>query len=441
MIPRRLHRIWLGDAPIPEEYEAYWAEWQSMHPEWECTTHGESEVINRKLYAALSSMSAKSDLLRYEIMQREGGVYVDTDFQPLRPLDPLLETGVTCFAGWEDEQRVCTALFGCVPGHPALSALVSGLPAWASRHARQTPDTQTGPVFFTSVLNGRPDVTLFPPPVFYPVSYWDRTRIEELRPTLPAEAFALHHWGRSWMPEAKRRADDAAAAAMRPRNVAILVPRKADGGQRDAVWAWLKTRWQANLPQAQIVEGESDPFNRARSINSAAQAAQGADVFVIVDADSWCDPAAVKAAIAGGLDYQLPWTPGYKLTEAATADLLRRDPLGTRLTRSWVASRLDEPPHTHLSGVVVVTREAFEAVGGFDERFTGWGFEDTAFIYALDNAAGRPSGSGCANPRGTAALIHLWHAPAPDAGAPAPESLALFNEYRALRGLGPWSGQ
>ena len=39
---------------------------------------------------------------------------------------------------------------------------------------------------------------------------------------------------------------------------------------------------------------------------------------------------------------------------------------------------------------LVVHREAYEAVGGHDERFLGWGSEDQAFALALTVLVGQP---------------------------------------------------
>jgi hypothetical protein len=36
----------------------------------------------------------------------------------------------------------------------------------------------------------------------------------------------------------------------------------------------------------------------------------------------------------------------------------------------------------------VMTRECFEAVFGFDERFKAWGWQNIAFAYALDKICG-----------------------------------------------------
>lgn len=39
-------------------------------------------------------------------------------------------------------------------------------------------------------------------------------------------------------------------------------------------------------------------------------------------------------------------------------------------------------------GVVACTRQSYEAAGGMDERFKGWGYEDTAFLTVLANLFG-----------------------------------------------------
>ena len=41
------------------------------------------------------------------------------------------------------------------------------------------------------------------------------------------------------------------------------------------------------------------------------------------------------------------------------------------------------------SSAVVVTRKTWDAVGGFDERFVGWGWEDVAFRCAVETVTGR----------------------------------------------------
>ncbi len=189
-VPHTIHRIWLGEEEMPDELRRYGEGWAEQHPDWEIRTWGGEDY--RRLVPAAARERARqvaeaSDLLRYEILSRHGGVYLDTDVECRRPLDPLLE-GVSAFAAWEAPHRVGTAVLGSAPGHPAFVD--------AAREARETaglgPDSafSTGPGFLTVVLAEHPDVTIFDSSLFYPYG-WD-----EPRPPDDAidGAYAVHHW-------------------------------------------------------------------------------------------------------------------------------------------------------------------------------------------------------------------------------------------------------
>lgn len=78
-------------------------------------------------------------------------------------------------------------------------------------------------------------------------------------------------------------------------------------------------------------------------------------------------------------------------------------------------------------GSVAVTREAFEAIGGFDEAFVGWGGEDNEF---WDRCLTRKVWKFAYLP-----LIHLWHAPQPGkryADGLGRDTGDLFHRRRAL---------
>jgi GT2 family glycosyltransferase len=71
----------------------------------------------------------------------------------------------------------------------------------------------------------------------------------------------------------------------------------------------------------------------------------------------------------------------------------------------------DEPPerivqNLEAGGSVAISRDAYFAIGGFDESFVGWGGEDNEF---WDRAQTRKV---C--PFGYLPLIHLWHSSQPD---------------------------
>ncbi|HWT26226.1 MAG TPA: glycosyltransferase, partial [Solirubrobacteraceae bacterium] len=204
-IPRVFHRIWLGDAELPEEYRRYGESWARHHPEWEMRLWTEREIA--ELESARPEAkdtrrhpAERSDLLRYEILHRFGGVYIDTDMECLKPIDPLLE-GVGFFAGKVRGDRLNNAIIGCEAGHPSAKNLSrKAKPVALDGNATKRVDQYgTGPYFLSSLLHKeqlkRRNITLFDPSVFYP------------KPKGPyGDAYAVHHQGRSWYrtPEERR---------------------------------------------------------------------------------------------------------------------------------------------------------------------------------------------------------------------------------------------
>lgn len=194
VIPRVLHRVWLGAMPIPGEHERYWQTLRDVHPGWRLRTWRDADVgalgLSREAGRARTAAEL-ADLMRYEILRRQGGVYVDTDVEGRQSLDGLLG-GVEAFAALELAGRVGTAVLGCVPGHPAF--------ARAARIARQTVGlgehaaSSTGPYLMSLVLEQEPGVHIFGPERFYPY-LWDEP---ERRHDAFPDAYLVHHWSLSW---------------------------------------------------------------------------------------------------------------------------------------------------------------------------------------------------------------------------------------------------
>jgi hypothetical protein len=74
-------------------------------------------------------------------------------------------------------------------------------------------------------------------------------------------------------------------------------------------------------------------------------------------------------------------------------------------------------------GSMVITREAFDAIGGFDEGFVGWGGEDVEFWERAQTRRVWPYAH--------LPIVHLWHAAQPGKHAADNAALARYRE-RAL---------
>lgn len=153
--------------------------------------------------------------------------------------------------------------------------------------------------------------------------------------------------------------------------------------------------------------GEDGIFNRSASRNVAAAMAKG-DVFVFVDADSIVDPEMLQSCLIALRQSQwaFPYSRYVALTEEGSHQFMHHPE--TSLVPEDVMHIFPsiETPAASVGGCVIVTRQAFELVGGYDERFIGWGFEDRAFAASLDTLIG-PAYEAPGD------IIHLWH-PAPE---------------------------
>lgn len=198
-IPRVIHRVWVGP-PMPAHLAAYGQTWQDHHPGWEHRLWTEDDLPslrNQKLYddavriAPRNVGQFRADIVRYELLERVGGVYVDCDFECRQPLDPLLED-IGCFAAWEVPNHwVNNAIMGATPGHAFVTALIDGLAANVRRRSGARPNRLSGPQYMTPLYRRfAADVTVFPKEWFYPYLHDELERGGEDFP----DAVAVHHW-------------------------------------------------------------------------------------------------------------------------------------------------------------------------------------------------------------------------------------------------------
>ena len=189
-IPRLFHWIWLGDDSLPEEHRAWIESWLKRHPGWKHVLWMEENrprFVNEVQFLGADSLWQKADIARYELVYRHGGVYLDTDMECLRSIEPLLD-GVEAFAAeHRPRHRAATVenfLLGATPEHPWLAETIARLPA--AMEAGGGVIHETGPRFLTEVTRDRADVTIFGPAVFFHRPAW-------LQPDVPAGAYAVHH--------------------------------------------------------------------------------------------------------------------------------------------------------------------------------------------------------------------------------------------------------
>lgn len=232
----------------------------------------------------------------------------------------------------------------------------------------------------------------------------------------------------------------------RGRGISIVIPFRAPRNTGDARvrnLVWLERYWKAQLPGAEVIIGDDPdtdkPFSKAVAINRAVARSHG-DILVLVDADGFlpahdvlhCADEIRKARKRGHKLWFVPYRRFYRLTEEATQRILASDPRNPYTLPDPPDARdsmSDDPAvnkaHWYGALIQIVPREGFDAVGGWDERFRGWGGEDHAIMRATDTLYGLHKTL-------PGRVLHFWHPMIGSSGST--DSLVTWKERM-------WEGQ
>lgn len=113
MIPKVIHYIWIGGKPEPKILKKCKKSWKKFCPDYEIKRWDESNLDLEKYHFAKDAYDAKkwafaSDVFRFDILASEGGIYLDTDVELIKPIDEFLK--YEFFTGFEDDKFVAPGL-------------------------------------------------------------------------------------------------------------------------------------------------------------------------------------------------------------------------------------------------------------------------------------------------------------------------------------------
>lgn len=222
-----IHRIWLGPRPMPERYEEYGKRWQLLNPGWVVQEWGEfallgPDAVERRresfpeIQDVLDDIIARdagkhgeecyvqlADVLAYELIYLYGGIVVNVDIEPIRPMEYLFEYyGIPesgAYAPLEDHERIVNAVLGGPRRHPLYRKILDDLPTryFASPQAEMV--LTTGPQLLTDSIRALSNecIVILPTRSFNCV-HWSQIAHGEQADGLwkPADGVVgVHHWG------------------------------------------------------------------------------------------------------------------------------------------------------------------------------------------------------------------------------------------------------
>lgn len=228
-VPTIFHFVWVGSPP-PGWVLDRWDYWQdfcryhSISAEFRLWTDDDVEdllPLSSRLRPSCSHPVLFSDFVRIEAVARYGGIYVDSDFWPIRPLGPILDRPrAWSTAMWNTSRKlpdgsfprgeVANALFGFSPWHPFLGLVwarcVQRLPRTYKRLV-----TYAGPPVWTAVDAENPGmIDVLSPDWFYPTEAKEKDlrgwTPDSIRDSFP-DAIMWHEFEQSWTPDYAGRLD------------------------------------------------------------------------------------------------------------------------------------------------------------------------------------------------------------------------------------------
>lgn len=223
-IPKVVHQIWLGSA-VPEKFHNWMNSWKMqgwVYKLWTDKEVAKFHLHNQDLYDNAKDYGEKSDILRYEILYKEGGLYIDVDFENINPaLFDNLNKSYDFYAGFEPMEHrqpinsplIGNALMASVQGHPLLHKVIYDMKAHYRTNKRQWAVICTGPVYLTDTViqyNERPHqgyTNIFlPPTFFFPLTFSEcRKNLEANLRQLKPETGAIHYWSGSWLSKDRKK--------------------------------------------------------------------------------------------------------------------------------------------------------------------------------------------------------------------------------------------
>lgn len=226
-IPKIVHHVWLGDAFMHPLMVKWRLDWKRLNPDWEHLLWLEEVVGNNKVVLKAQSdggssrytidlhdeyrdllgrslhLSQQSNVWRYAVVDAFGGVYSDTDVEPILPLGTTFDHVPAAVSIGRGTDVFECGLFASEPGSPFTKDLFESLLL-----RDPTVHGSMGPKHLTEVARRHSEVVVLPETEFlfeYPNPWleglWKAGIVVEKKRDVPPETKVVHHCSSTWFPE------------------------------------------------------------------------------------------------------------------------------------------------------------------------------------------------------------------------------------------------
>jgi mannosyltransferase OCH1-like enzyme len=209
IVAKKIHQIWLG-SKIPKKYKQWIDSLKKFNPDYEYCLWDEKKIlkldlINRKQFIDAKNYGVKSDIARYEILYKFGGIYLDTDFEPLKKFNKKLLT-FPFIAGlvFSNSPQIANGFIIASKGSAILKLIINNLLSFPKNYliANQILN-YSGPLYLTRIIKENAkkfkDIIILPSQYFYPWPNFLISNKDKRYSYVTNKTILIHHWHVSWM--------------------------------------------------------------------------------------------------------------------------------------------------------------------------------------------------------------------------------------------------
>ncbi len=212
MIPKVIHYCWFGGNPLPESVLEYIESWKKFCPdyeikEWNADNFDVSCCPYVEEAAAMKKWAFVSDYCRFYVLYREGGVYMDTDVELIKPIDDLQGAVV----GFDRTGAVNSGSMRIAPKGDKICGMMlesyhqdrflkNNEPDFTTVCIREMRIFQSLGLILDNTLQRVAETTIYPAEYFDPKDY----RTGEVKMT--ENTYSIHHYDSSWFSDTEKYA-------------------------------------------------------------------------------------------------------------------------------------------------------------------------------------------------------------------------------------------
>ena len=199
MIPKIIHYCWLSNDPIPPQLKKYMDSWKKYLPDYEIMLWDFNRFPKNESVWVQQAFDAKkyafaADYIRLYALYNYGGIYLDTDVEVIKSLNPLLSNKY--IVGYETEIGIEAGVIGAEPRSFWIKKCLDYYKNKTFINENNEYDTLPLPKIIYNILtnNSILEVDIFP----FPSDYLTAKSYETGVICITNNTYTIHHFAGSW---------------------------------------------------------------------------------------------------------------------------------------------------------------------------------------------------------------------------------------------------